>query len=176
MYTTIHEPCKWRLAYHVFFLNIWNCQHCNIYPNINWSFWKKKNWRSSCARSVAPAWRIKYVKKSPVGNFLPFISQRRRIVPEYNNKRDNNSFIVFDNRKWRVRHTLYYVSYLRHLHISHNAPYLRPPTTPCKKKKLHNRFTFLLGITAAPREFENNAYAKFWRANNVYYGVCASGV
>ena len=97
---------------------------------------KKKNWRSSCARSVAPAWRIKYVKKSPVGNFLPFISQRRRIVPEYNNKRDNNSFIVFDNRKWRVRHTLYYVSYLRHLHISHNAPYLRPPTTPCKKKKI----------------------------------------
>ena len=26
------------------------------------------------------------------------------------------------------------------------------------------------------REIENNAYAKFWVANNVHYGICASGV
>ena len=38
-------------------------------------------------------------------------------------------------------------------------------------------FSFLLrGITAVPREIENNAYAKFWGANKVHYGRCASGV
>ena len=38
-------------------------------------------------------------------------------------------------------------------------------------------FSFLLrGITAVPREIENNAYAKFWRANKVHYGRCASVV
>ena len=43
----------------------------------------------------------------------------------------------------------------RHLHISPNAPYLPP-------KILHNLCcSFLLGITAVPREIENNAYAKF---------------
>ena len=58
---------------------------------------------------------------------------------------------------------------IRHLHISHNAPYL-PPTI------LHNLcFSFLLGITAVPREIENNAYAKFWGANKVHYGRCESG-
>ena len=44
---------------------------------------------------------------------------------------------------------------IRHLHISHNAPYLPP-------KILHNLcFSFLLDIRAVPREIENNAYAKF---------------
>ena len=42
-------------------------------------------------------------------------------------------------------------SAIHHLHISHNAPYL--PLPP--------HFFFLLGITAAQREIENNAYAKF---------------
>ena len=42
---------------------------------------------------------------------------------------------------------------IRHLHISHKAPY--SPAKIC--------FSFLLGITAVPREIENNAYAKFWR-------------
>ena len=42
-----------------------------------------------------------------------------------------------------------------HIHNSHNAPYLPP-------KILHNLcFPFLLGITAVPREIENNAHAKF---------------
>ena len=51
---------------------------------------------------------------------------------------------------------------IRHLHISHNAPYLLP-------KILHNLcFSFLLGITAVPRESENNAHAKFWGANKVH--------
>ena len=36
-----------------------------------------------------------------------------------------------------------------------------PP--PHKKKNLHNLcFSFLLGITAVPREIKNNAYARFW--------------
>ena len=35
---------------------------------------------------------------------------------------------------------------------------------------LHNLcFSFLLGITAVPREIENNAYAKSWGANKVPY-------
>ena len=67
-----------------------------------------------------------------------------------------------------------------HLHISHyhNAPYLRPPPPPPPtKKKMHNLyFSFLLGITAIPREIENNVYAKFWGAHKVHYGRCASGV
>ena len=44
---------------------------------------------------------------------------------------------------------------MRHLHISHNAPYLPPQI-------LHNLcFSFLQGITAFLREIENNAYANF---------------
>ena len=59
---------------------------------------------------------------------------------------------------------------IRHFHISHNVSYLLP-------KILHNLcFSFLLGITAVPRETENNAYAKFWRANKVHYGKCGSGL
>ena len=59
---------------------------------------------------------------------------------------------------------------IRHLHISHNAPYLPPQI-------LHNLcFSFLLGITTVPREIENNANAKFWGVNKVHYGRCASGV
>ena len=51
---------------------------------------------------------------------------------------------------------------IRQLHISHNAPYLLP-------KILHNLcFSFLLGITAVPRESENNARAKYWGANKVH--------
>ena len=58
---------------------------------------------------------------------------------------------------------------IRHLHISHNAPYL-------PLKIWHNLcFSFLLGITAVPRESENNAYAKFWGANKVHCGGFASG-
>ena len=53
---------------------------------------------------------------------------------------------------------------IRHLYISHNAPYL-------PAKIFHNQepmgswhnlcFSFPLGITAVPREIKNNAYAKF---------------
>ena len=56
------------------------------------------------------------------------------------------------------------------LYTTHDAPYLPP-------KILDNLcVSFLLGITAVPREIENNAYAKFWGANKVHYGRCASGV
>ena len=33
-----------------------------------------------------------------------------------------------------------------------------------------------MGITAIPREIENNASATFWGADKVHYGRCASGV
>ena len=59
---------------------------------------------------------------------------------------------------------------IRHLLISHTAPYLPP-------KVFHNLcFSFFLGITVVPREIESNAYEKFWRANNKHYGRCASAV
>ena len=64
---------------------------------------------------------------------------------------------------------------IRHLHISHNAPNLFPP--PPHPPILHNLcFSFLVGITAVPREIENHAYAKFRGANKVHYGKCGSGV
>ena len=61
--------------------------------------------------------------------------------------------------------------YKHHLHISHNAPYLLPQI-------LHNLcFSFLLGITAVPREIGKEAYAKFLGGKlKVHYGSCASGV
>ena len=60
------------------------------------------------------------------------------------------------------------MSAIRHLHISHDRPYLTP-------KILDNLcFSFLLGITAVPRQTENNIYAKLWGANNMLYG-CGSG-
>ena len=38
-----------------------------------------------------------------------------------------------------------------------------PPPPPTQKRIFHNLcFSFLLGITAVPREIENNAYAQFW--------------
>ena len=59
---------------------------------------------------------------------------------------------------------------IRHLHISHDAP-----NQP--HKILHNLCSsFPLGITVVPREIENNAYEKFWDANKMHYGRCASGV
>ena len=58
---------------------------------------------------------------------------------------------------------------IHHLHISHNALCLSP-------KILHNLcFSFLLDITAVPREIENNACAKICWASKVHYGRCASG-
>ena len=65
---------------------------------------------------------------------------------------------------------------LLHLHISHNAPYLPPVfcITLC--------FSFLLGITAVPRETVNKAcLSKIWEgggggANKVHCGRCASSV
>ena len=43
------------------------------------------------------------------------------------------------------------------IHVDHNTPYLTSPLT--KKKKWRNHvFQFLLGITAVPREIEDNGY------------------
>ena len=37
-------------------------------------------------------------------------------------------------------------------------------------------FQFLLGMTKAPRENKNNAYAKFGGTNKEYYGIFRSGL
>ena len=50
---------------------------------------------------------------------------------------------------------------IHHFHISRNEPQIA-------SQILRNLcFSFFLGITAVPREIENNAYAKFWGANKV---------
>ena len=36
-------------------------------------------------------------------------------------------------------------------------------------------FFLFSGITLIPREIEDNAFAKFWGVNKVYYGRCANG-
>ena len=57
-------------------------------------------------------------------------------------------------------HVITKISRVRHLHISHNAPFLSSLPPP-KKQILNNPcFSFLLGITTVPREIENNAHAK----------------
>ena len=56
---------------------------------------------------------------------------------------------------------------LRHLHISHNAPYLPPPPPPPKKKFPYPLFFISPGYYSRP---------KILGANKVQYGRCASGV
>ena len=55
----------------------------------------------------------------------------------------------------------------RHLHISHNNLVICP-----LKFCITFVFSIPLGITAIPREIENNAYAKFWGASKVHMGRC----
>ena len=63
----------------------------------------------------------------------------------------------------------------RHFQISYNSRYL-------PEKILHNLcFSFLLVITAVPREIENSAHAKFGGGgggggNRGHYGKCGSDV
>ena len=56
---------------------------------------------------------------------------------------------------------------IHHLHISHNTPCLLPQI-------LHNLcFSFLLGITALPREIENNASIKFrGKKKGAFWEMC----
>ena len=58
---------------------------------------------------------------------------------------------------------------IRHFYISHN--------TPCLPSQIFVTFVFLFlrGISAVPREFEDNAYANFGGTNKVYYGRCTNG-
>ena len=60
------------------------------------------------------------------------------------------------------------------MHISHNAPYLPPPPPPKKKKNLRTLcFSFLLGITAVPREIK---IMQNFGGQIRWIGRCASGV
>ena len=55
----------------------------------------------------------------------------------------------------------------------HKGPYLRTrPAPPSPQKNNLNNLclSFLLGITAVPREIENNAYTNFWGANKFIMG------
>ena len=62
------------------------------------------------------------------------------------------------------------------LHTTHNSSihYLHNPIIHLyyPARLLHNRcLQFLLGRKNVPREVENNAYADFWGAKEVYYGI-----
>ena len=61
---------------------------------------------------------------------------------------------------------LYTARIIRHSPFAHptdNASCLLPPPPPPPQKKLNNLgFSFLLGITIASREIEDNAYADFY--------------
>ena len=64
---------------------------------------------------------------------------------------------------------------IRHLQISYNKPCLPPPPPQI----FHNLcFSFLLGITAVPREIKNISYVKFFGggASKVHCGRFASAV
>ena len=54
---------------------------------------------------------------------------------------------------------------IRHLRVSHNTPCLPP------KILLNLCLSFLLGITAVPKEIDDNVYAQFWGANEVHFGI-----
>ena len=60
---------------------------------------------------------------------------------------------------------------IRHLHISHNAPYLLP-------KILHNLCFFISHgyYSRLTKKLKTMLLQKFWGANKVHYGKCASGV
>ena len=68
-------------------------------------------------------------------------------------------------------------TWILHLHISHNAPFLPPPLPPPpQKKKLWISIVFnFSSTTVMPRRIQNKGYAKFWVANKVYHGRCANG-
>ena len=65
---------------------------------------------------------------------------------------------------------LHRTGFFFHSHIPHNAPYF--PSKFC----ITLCFSFLVAITAVLREIENSVHEKFWGANKVHYGRCASGV
>jgi len=63
---------------------------------------------------------------------------------------------------------------IHHFHIPIHHFHINTPCLP--PQNLHNLcFPFPLDIAVVPREFEDNAHAKFWGANKVYYGGCGNG-
>ena len=62
------------------------------------------------------------------------------------------------------------------LHATCKSPIMQLASPPPPQILLDLFSSFLLGIAAVPREFENNTYANFWEANKVHCGRCASGV
>ena len=91
----------------------------------------------------------------------------------FGNLRKSSVIIGIVGIKWPKTPWYTKQSNICHLLISHNTPCL-PPPPPFKKKFRKRWFSFLLGITAVPREIENNAYAKFWGASKVHFGRCVS--
>ena len=64
----------------------------------------------------------------------------------------------------KKKFSFWHKSFIRHLHIPQNTPCLPP-------KLLHNLgFWFPLGISVVPKEFEENAGAKFWAATRCIMG------
>ena len=97
---------------------------------------------------------------------------RRVVVSNITIKNENRYVFGLKNCRNSFECLVYEMLIIRHLHASHNA-LLHLNWAPQIFNNLS--FSFLLGITAVPREIENNAYAKIWGANKMHYGRCASG-
>ena len=96
-------------------------------------------------------------------------SAQMTLSDKYDFEEYSPSFWILKQNPWsKMRYAVdnFEMKRIRHLHISHNTPCL-PPSSPRptpQTKILCNISFFLspLGITAFPRETENNACAKFW--------------
>ena len=64
---------------------------------------------------------------------------------------------------------------IHHFQVDHNAPYLPHPPPPPPQILHHRCFQFLPGITAVPREIEDNGYAQFCGVDKVHYCLCENG-
>ena len=67
---------------------------------------------------------------------------------------------------------------LGHTKAESNRPFSKYHNTSyCRSKILYKRCVqVLLGVKMAPRELEDNAYAKCWREDKEYYGIFENGL
>ena len=169
----MREPCKWRLAYHVFFLNIWNCQHCNIYPNINWSFWKKKKKFGGALERAAKhlhselnMWQnCPYVTSSPSylkGEEVCLYIITKEILTAL-------SFSTIESEGCVIPCTTYL------LYATCTSPIMHLICPPPAKVHI-TVFHFPWVLKPSQENSKTMLMQNFVVANMVYYGGCASGV
>ena len=138
---------------------------CHKWPLGEWQFWQKWRFWRKFAKDAAKL--VMFCWKGPLNKLQIW----RKICHTPLAHPPHNTLANPPITHLHTPHNTLAHPPITHLHTPpHNTPYLPP-------KIFHNLcFPFLLHITAVPREIENNAYAKFWGANKVHYGQCASGI